>query len=138
MKKVHRLSNVDRETKTATCSICGPVETMNNGTRCKTARKLYEQSEGRVAQRRARQRKMYKAEEKNLYVTHDQRLALLEEHGYTCAICSEKLSKETAQLDHCHTTGKHRGFLCRGCNTALGFFKDDVKLLEKAIEYLSM
>ena len=39
-------------------------------------------------------------------------------------------------LDHCHTTGKFRGYLCANCNKGLGSFKDDVKALERAAEYL--
>lgn len=38
----------------------------------------------------------------------------------TCYICEEW---SLLQLDHCHTTGKCRGFLCRRCNIALGFFE---------------
>jgi len=33
-------------------------------------------------------------------------------------------------------TGKVRGPLCGSCNNGLGRFKDSVKLLERAIEYL--
>lgn len=40
-------------------------------------------------------------------------------------------------IDHCHKTGKIRGILCSRCNTALGGFNDDIKLLDKAINYLS-
>lgn len=39
-------------------------------------------------------------------------------------------------LDHCHITGKIRGFLCSNCNTGLGLFKDNINLLESAIKYL--
>ena len=39
-------------------------------------------------------------------------------------------------IDHCHKTGKFRGMLCSKCNRGIGFFKDDIKLLEKAICYL--
>lgn len=39
-------------------------------------------------------------------------------------------------LDHCHTSGKFRGWLCHNCNRALGLFKDKVDSLERAIDYL--
>jgi len=55
-----------------------------------------------------------------------------------CMICGI-IKKETKLLciDHCHTTGKIRGVLCDDCNIALGKFKDDPKILMKAINYLT-
>jgi len=54
-----------------------------------------------------------------------------------CKICNIKSNaKRTLHIDHCHETGKIRGLLCHGCNTALGAFKEDPDLLMKAIEYL--
>lgn len=61
-----------------------------------------------------------------------------------CLICSNNetaLNPKTGDarelaVDHCHDTGKVRGLLCSLCNTALGGFKDDISLLEKAIVYL--
>ncbi len=58
---------------------------------------------------------------------------------FTCPIC-EKMSIVgiTANFvkDHDHTTGLGREWICDSCNTGLGRFKDDIKLLEKAISYL--
>jgi len=39
-------------------------------------------------------------------------------------------------LDHCHSTGVFRGWLCSKCNAGLGFFGDNLAGLEKAIAYL--
>lgn len=39
-------------------------------------------------------------------------------------------------LDHCHTTGKFRGFLCHTCNRMLGSLKDDLEVLERVKKYL--
>lgn len=63
-----------------------------------------------------------------------------------CAICSRQLTSTKLRgtgkvygnqhLDHDHKTGKARGLLCAGCNTAIGRFGDSVEGLQKAIEYL--
>ena len=44
----------------------------------------------------------------------------------------------TANLvrDHDNITGKGREWICDSYNTGLGRFKDDIKLLQKAIDYL--
>lgn len=39
-------------------------------------------------------------------------------------------------VDHCHSTGKVRGLLCNSCNLALGMFKDNTSVLERAIDYV--
>ena len=55
-----------------------------------------------------------------------------------CAICKEDAStnKRRLAVDHCHKTGNVRGLLCGKCNTALGKFKDDIEILQNAINYL--
>lgn len=64
---------------------------------------------------------------------------LLRKQGGRCAICrKEPIDKRYNRfaVDHNHATGEIRGLLCRACNTALGFFNDDVNLLMAAIAYL--
>ena len=55
-----------------------------------------------------------------------------------CKICSNSPTgfKKTLCLDHCHDTLKVRGLLCDNCNAGLGKFKDDIEIIEKAINYL--
>jgi hypothetical protein len=59
-----------------------------------------------------------------------------------CAIC---LNPETyvyngrtyrLAVDHCHTTGKVRGLLCKDCNQILGRFNEDLDRFQRAIEYI--
>lgn len=50
-----------------------------------------------------------------------------------CWICRVENGEVT---DHCHTTNKVRGILCRHCNTGLGYFKDNTKAIANAIKYL--
>ena len=53
-----------------------------------------------------------------------------------CNICGTLKGKRNHALDHNHKTGKFRGILCMSCNTGLGMFKDDARLLLLAIDYL--
>lgn len=39
-------------------------------------------------------------------------------------------------VDHCHTTKKVRGLLCKNCNSGIGQFKESIESMLKAIEYL--
>ncbi len=66
------------------------------------------------------------------------RLAL---QGGGCAICNKVLDESKRSLighvDHCHVTNKVRGVLCSSCNIGIGLFRDNRKLLSRAIDYLS-
>ena len=55
-----------------------------------------------------------------------------------CDICKRKPRGKRKELhfDHCHTTGKFRGWLCHGCNTSLGHASDDPNILRAMAEYL--
>ena len=53
-----------------------------------------------------------------------------------CAICRRRVEGRELHLDHCHTTGRTRGFLCNQCNAGIGMFRDNQKLLDSAIKYL--
>lgn len=65
---------------------------------------------------------------------------LLKKQMSCCAICkTNKATKKGGNfpVDHCHKTGKIRGLLCHLCNRGLGMFKDDLTLLQKAVEYIT-
>lgn len=58
---------------------------------------------------------------------------------WECPICKKKTIPGITSkvvLDHNHETGIPRTWICDSCNTGLGRFKDDVKLLQSAIDYL--
>lgn len=65
----------------------------------------------------------------------EQYAELYTKQGGKCAICGIK-SERALAVDHDHTTGAVRGLLCKGCNTGLGNFGDDVEKLRSAIRYL--
>ena len=67
---------------------------------------------------------------------------LLAIQNEVCAIC---LNPETyvyndrqyrLAVDHCHTTGKVRGLLCKDCNQILGRFNEDTDRFQRAIKYI--
>ncbi len=57
----------------------------------------------------------------------------LETQQNRCAICKNAVP---LHADHCHQSGKFRGWLCQGCNTSLGGFQENISYLEEAIRYL--
>ena len=60
----------------------------------------------------------------------------LKQNG-VCAICGDTNNLEkNLYIDHCHISGNIRGLLCQRCNTAIGLLKDNVLILQKAINYL--
>jgi hypothetical protein len=64
---------------------------------------------------------------------------ILKQQNNCCALCGnefDKNAKRRPDVDHCHKTGKIRGLLHLHCNTLLGHSKDDISILESAIEYL--
>lgn len=68
-------------------------------------------------------------------MTQQEHDALLRKQRNCCAICRKKFRK-TPHIDHCHKTGRNRGLLCDDCNLGLGRFKDSVRFLRGAIQYL--
>lgn len=81
---------------------------------------------------------------KKFGLTPDDYVTMLEAQDGGCAICGDfkpggrPRSDGTVRLavDHCHTTGKVRGLLCRRCNVVIGKVADDTSLLGKAMSYL--
>lgn len=73
-------------------------------------------------------------------LTLDDYNRMLAEQGGGCAICKRpprgKTLGQRLYVDHCHDTGKIRGLLCPGCNTALGQYRHDIETLMRAIAYL--
>ena len=59
---------------------------------------------------------------------------ILARQGNACAIC--KKSDQPLCIDHCHSTGKVRGFLCDNCNRGLGCYEDDSTRTRAATAYL--
>ena len=76
---------------------------------------------------------------KRLYgIGYQEYLNMLAAQQNACAICgtTNTGAYKAFHVDHCHKTGKVRGLLCSNCNTGIGNLKDDISMLERAIEYL--
>lgn len=79
---------------------------------------------------------------RNYGITFAQYQEILAAQGGVCKIClglnprKSQLAIRPLFVDHCHKTNKVRGLLCSLCNGALGKFKDNVAVLQRAIEYL--
>ncbi len=52
-----------------------------------------------------------------------------------CDLCNGSDNRGIV-FDHCHASGKFRGWLCDRCNKVLGLLKDDPSLLRKMATYL--
>ena len=51
-----------------------------------------------------------------------------------CDVCKRRGRR--IHYDHCHKTGLFRGWLCHGCNLALGGVADSAKILRQLADYL--
>jgi hypothetical protein len=69
-------------------------------------------------------------------LTEEAWLTLFQSQGEACAVCRVQTSDSEWHTDHCHASGMTRGILCRNCNLLLGFAGDNVKTLQRAIQYL--
>jgi hypothetical protein len=83
----------------------------------------------------------------NYGITKPEKDQLIELQGRLCPICEMELQESyqatrgvsnrlNGVVDHCHKSGKVRGILCNQCNRGLGFLKDNVDALKRAIKYL--
>jgi len=80
-----------------------------------------------------------RARERKYGITDDEYRAWLDAQGGVCAICGNgETSKDGRPLsvDHDHGTGRIRGLLCNRCNPMIGYARDDIAILQAAIEYL--
>lgn len=72
-------------------------------------------------------------------ITSEEYFEILKRQNGVCAICKKPEDgnrKRSLCVDHCHKDGHVRGILCGLCNTALGYFKDDISSIDAAAEYL--
>lgn len=81
---------------------------------------------------------------KNTYgLTREGYESLLRQQNGVCAICNKPETAKTnhghlrnLSVDHSHKTGKVRALLCSVCNRALGYVKEDLKILSNMRDYI--
>lgn len=154
----HRLSNVDREARTAICSICGHTRVRireGRSNECMTVRNANRgvgDPEKRKASKARAHAKSWADPAKRLAMLAKKAAArsgkgfeefdvadyelLLHRQGGRCAICLSAEASKALAIDHDHATGTVRGLLCAVCNTTLGRFRDDAERFERAASYL--
>lgn len=69
-------------------------------------------------------------------LTREQYQEMYEAVEGRCQVCFTP--QEVLCVDHCHSSGKVRGLLCKKCNLGIGYLQDDLAILEQAKEYLSV
>jgi len=123
-KWVHRLTEINKNTKLGVCSNCGVVrlyfDKTNNRFKCYEAKKEHK---GKGNPRGPHGLTLKEATEIKLKIG-------------SCEICGETAISKL-RIDHDHADESLRGVLCNTCNVGLGMFKDKIELLAKAITYLS-
>lgn len=142
-KSKHKLANGEYKTYTnkKTCMVCYrqgwlAKDEKNRETHRKGNRSWYHNNPALAKEQRLRKYGI------NLEQYND----LRKQQNYCCAVCKRheteveqgraKTTDTALHVDHCHTSGKVRGLLCTNCNTMLGKSKDNVEVLQSAINYL--
>jgi hypothetical protein len=134
---------------------CGGMSTVN-GTYLKTGRTkscgCYQKEQAREARlehgrasKIDRHSDIYKEYSRETHLMRKYKLPIerynqmLKEQDNKCKICSYEFGQKQGDIyvDHCHATKEVRGLLCQGCNSGLGYFKDNKDALAKAIDYLN-
>lgn len=115
------------------------------------AKKSYEGNRQKVIDRSARWRANnpekvqeigYRARlKKSFGMTLEEYNEIFESQNGKCLICEStgrggRSKRYQLFVDHCHKTGKVRGLLCMKCNSAIGYFDEDIARMKSAISYL--
>lgn len=72
-------------------------------------------------------------------ITIEEFHSMLQDQGSRCKACGGNADMGYGfHVDHCHSTGRIRGILCHGCNTALGLVRESPDRLRKLADYLEL
>jgi Recombination endonuclease VII len=132
---LQQYNRVDPITHTKVCTLCGEQKSLNE---------FYTQrqsKDGQSAVYRSACKSCVNVDALDFQRKHKFNVSaahvnqMLEHQGHKCPICETSIGKRAA-LDHNHKPGAIRGLLCNSCNSGLGFFVDNPRLLLRARRYL--
>lgn len=129
---------VDWDAPERRCCTCKIVKKVEEFGKCSGGRRCKQCDRDRANEYRASGKSRINEIERKFGINYEFYLRMIEEQGNKCGICRKPLEKGVNGLaiDHCHKSEKVRGVLCRDCNLGLGFFKDNIISLLKAVDYL--
>lgn len=87
-----------------------------------------------VKQKEINDRASWRARAWRYGVSEQELRAMWDAQERRCATCRRATNRP--HLDHCHATGKIRGFLCASCNRVLGLVLDKPERLRALADYL--
>src|SRR6266704_2618529 len=95
----------------------------------------------RLALRNRQRKQNHGRQNETVYgITGEYYQRLLNHQDGVCGICGPITGRKGASrrlsVDHNHGTGEVRGLLCMTCNDYLGLIKEDITILQRAIDYL--
>lgn len=132
------MGKIHNSIKTRTCKVCDKLKNINEFPIRVSGHYRYECKKCVSEWQRNHRKKnkihiRYQEACRNYKISYEQSIELYS--NTHCRICNKKFS-DIGAIDHDHSNGNIRGVLCHNCNRALGYFKDDIKILKNAIKYL--
>jgi hypothetical protein len=145
----------NKRTKDQKCSWCRSCHSektrlyrLNNIDKVKESNRLSAQRPDQKEKARAREERnkeqrqlqsRYRTIQRKYGLTKKEYEALEAQQDYKCKICKTQAEDNNhgyLYVDHCHNSNQVRALLCQKCNSMLGYSRDRIDLLEKAIDYL--
>lgn len=124
--------------ETKKCSDCGESKTVLGFYPCNNGGRLGTKSECKhchsIRAKTVEHKVFTKVKRYNLTLLEF--LILGEYSNWECNICLDPITLTGCHVDHNHKTNKVRGLLCKRCNMGIGYMKDNLFILSKAIQYL--
>ena len=120
------------------CKQAKPLSDFGRDKRAKSGKAVYCRPCNRVKSQKQRDRDPNLNKRNHLRyrygLTLEEVADMMLDQGNACAVCGTENGRLV--IDHNHDTGKIRGLLCDSCNCAIGFVKEDPKIIKSLLKYL--